>query len=470
MILALLLACQTGADSADPAADLAAAPKAAIEPPHYPSAETCAECHPRQYAEWQQSMHRYGARSPVFEAMYLKAFRDSAGEVGSFCTNCHSAENQADGDPGSQTVAERDSVEMEGITCTFCHTAIGHSGPTGDMNIAHNDGSVFVGPYADPQAGDKHKAAQGAFIQQADFCGSCHDVFKFPGLQIEEAYTEYLAGPAPGLGQRCQDCHMSPDPGLPTARPMGPSAIVDGVAYPDREQVSHLWIGPDYTLLKDFPYADDLERSAQARADYLVQSEALLRRGAGLQGAEVTVSGDTVNLTVVVENLTTGHNVPTGFTSERQLWVAVTATDAAGDVVFQSGDEDIYGDIRDTHSWEVQDGTVDLDDQLVNFQSTNVMLQRGYAQNGQYHDDDDDGSIHYAEFPFQAQFVQRHSLEPQEARPIPYVFDCPDQPCHIEVSLHYRNLPPYALRDLQLDEYVERLHETLVDSLSLETE
>ena len=55
----------------------------------YESAEACATCHTRQYEEWSQSMHAYAALSPVFDAMAGKAFRDSAGDVGSFCTGCH---------------------------------------------------------------------------------------------------------------------------------------------------------------------------------------------------------------------------------------------------------------------------------------------------------------------------------------------------------------------------------------------
>jgi hypothetical protein len=150
--------------------------------------------------------------------------------------------------------------------------------------------------------------------------------------------------------------------------------------------------------------------------------------------------------------------------------VAITATDRAGNIVFQTGDEDDYGDIRDSHSWQVQDGSVPLDTQLVNFQSTNVMLQRGYNENGQYHDTPDDGTIQLAEFPFQAQYVQRHSLEPLEARPLPYTFQCAQPPCTMAISLHYRNLPPYALRDLEVTEYVEKLHEFVIGELTVDVD
>ena len=69
-------------------------------PPNYQSAEVCAECHPRQYSEWRQSMHSYAAVSPVFEAMNAKALRDSSGDVGTFCTGCHAPVGTAFGEGG----------------------------------------------------------------------------------------------------------------------------------------------------------------------------------------------------------------------------------------------------------------------------------------------------------------------------------------------------------------------------------
>ena len=48
-------------------------------------------------------------------------------------------------------------------------------------------------------------------------------------------------------------------------------------------------------------------------------------------------SRDGIEFRVQVKNGTDGHNVPTGFTGERLVWLEVTVTDREGTVVFKSG-------------------------------------------------------------------------------------------------------------------------------------
>ena len=72
---------------------------------------------------------------------------------------------------------------------------------------------------------------------------------------------------------------------------------------------------------------------------------------------------------VEVKNITDGHNVPTGFTGERLVWLRVTVTDAEGKVVLISGDTDPNGDVRDNESSYVHAGEMDLDRQLFSLQS-----------------------------------------------------------------------------------------------------
>ena len=80
-----------------------------------------------------------------------------------------------------------------------------------------------------------------------------------------------------------------------------------------------------------------------------------------------------IEFRVKVANGTDGHNVPTGFTGERVVWLEVTVTDAEGTVVFLSGDRDPNGDLRDSHSSYVHAGTVDRDKHLFSLQSTFVV-------------------------------------------------------------------------------------------------
>ena len=67
---------------------------------------------------------------------------------------------------------------------------------------------------------------------------------------------------------------------------------------------------------------------------------------------------------VKVENLTDGHNAPTGFAAERQVFIQVTVTDSTGKAIFKSGDLDPNGDVRDHESSYVHNGELPLDPQL----------------------------------------------------------------------------------------------------------
>lgn len=457
------LACSAPADPADladsaPVHDSAApAPTRQIE-----SAEACGACHPTHYDEWRQSMHAYAAQSPVFDAMAAKVYRDTAGGVGSFCTDCHSSQGSLQGDPGHLDASGRSELALEGISCDGCHTAVTHEHPIGNARIEHDIEGPKRGPVTDP-ADATHDSEASDFVTSPELCGSCHDVFSYPGLLIEQAYTEYLESPAREAGVRCQDCHMGPVPGLPAERARGPIAVVEGIAYEDRELSSHRFVGPDYSLLDSFPYPDDPAAGEAARAEYRQQVEVLLGNAVELRDAEVVVKVEGVTLSVDLASLTDGHRVPTGFTSERQLWLEATLTDAKGEVVFVTGDLDADGNLRDAHSPLVAAGEVPLDTDLVNLQSLNL------AEVINEHGDTALGSAQVeVTFPHEADNIYRRSLEPGEVRALEWVAEGSfEQPVTARFQLHFRNLPPYVLHHLQLDDLVDRLQIVTIDDVEV---
>lgn len=465
MLSLWLLSC-SGLDP-EPTTDTQAADTAPAPLESHETAASCGECHPVHYSEWQQSMHAYAAKSPVFDAMASKAYRDTAGEIGTFCTGCHSPVGEAEGEGGALTAADRGEAGLEGVSCDYCHTAVDHDSFVGNNRILTEPGEVKYGPF-DNASSEGHEAAQGDFLTSPELCGSCHDVYKFPGIQIEQAYTEYIESPAAAEGLRCQDCHMSPTPGVPSAREVGPIAVVEGMAYPDRERSSHRFVGPDYALIDDFPYSNDLEASAAAQAEYLEQVEALLKasvRIADLSAAQAEV-GRSVELKVSLESLVSGHRVPTGFTSERQLWLEVKLYSGDGNLVYHSGDVDSDTNLRDKHSHEVIAGTAELDADLVNLQSKNLVVSRSYNADGALNTEEGVHLEYETIFPFDASTVERHSLEPLEVREFDYsiALNAEPGPFTAVVALHYRNLPPYVLQALHLEELIPRLQIFTLDS------
>ena len=425
-----------------------------LTPPNYTSAEVCGECHPRQYTEWRQSMHSYAAVSPVFEAMNAKAFRDSGGEVGTFCTGCHAPIGTELGEGGHTAVAERSELSKEGITCSYCHSAVEHDGPIGNNNILNDPEGPLQGPF-EGLVSEGHASEKSDFIQSPEFCGSCHDVFSFPALRIEEAFTEYKESPAAEQNIRCQDCHMGPNPGTPAERPMGQSAAGASGDYPDREMASHFFSGPDYSMLDDWPYPGDPAANEKALEDSLARTQQLLENAVEIGWVVVHRSPNETRVEINLKSKLAGHGFPTGFTSERQAWVQVTVKDKNGRVRFESGDLDYYGDLRDSHSREVREGRIQLDNQLVNFQSKNLLRQ------GQL----DDLNVIETVFPFDADWVEKQNLGPLEERNLMYWVDAPAPPFTVEVSVNYRNLPPYLLRALQLDELVSKLQIFEIDKV-----
>lgn len=455
--LAFVLGCST--EPAPVAApEEAAAPEGGIDTGAFESPQACIECHPTQVAEWEQSMHAYAALSPVFDAMAAKAYRDTAGEIGTFCTGCHTPIGALQGEPGWMVAADRSELSRKGVSCDACHTAVGHQGSVGNNTLIRDPGGPKQGPFADPVIVE-HDAQQSHFITSPELCGSCHDVFMEPGLDIEEAYTEYLESPAADEGVRCQDCHMGPEPGVPSAREVGPVAVVAGMETPPRERSSHRFIGPDVALIDGFPYPDDLERSAAAQEEYKGQVQRLLENSVEISQVELNQTGEgSFQVVVGVQSLTTGHRVPTGFTSERQLWLEVEVLDPEGAVVFETGRLDPNGDLLDSHSLYVARGELPLDEQLFNLQSKNVSVAREWTASGTL--SPEGGSETRTEvFPFDANTIIRKSLAPGEVRPASYSFDTALTPAELSVRarLRYRAMPPYVLRALALEELVERV-------------
>jgi len=484
VVLLLLLSCTEAAlDTAlsgalDPALDTAAADTAgddtaAMSTDAFESAARCGECHPVQYGEWRQSMHAYAARSPVFDRMARKAWRDTAGGLGGFCTGCHSPFGEAQGLTGATVADDRDEMALEGVSCEACHTATGPGDFIGNNQVVREPGMVEQGPFGDTvQAG--HMSTRGDFMTSPELCGSCHDVFMFPGLHIEQAYTEYLDSPAAAEGTRCQDCHMSPTPGVAAARPEQPIAEdpMGDTTYDARPHASHRFIGPDYSLLDDFPYPDDLDASAAAQVEQLQQIQSLLEAAVHIASLDARVEGDDVLVDVVLESLTAGHHVPTGFTSERQLWIELEVVAGDGATLLHSGDLDGDGNLRDAHSLDVQAGLVPLDDVLVNLQSSNVSVVRPVNSVGVVGSADPGAGVFETDviFPTDADSIDRHSLEPLEARGFSWRVASGGHPGPVEVRarLHYRNLPPYLLQALQADDYLDRLHVFTLDDQVVE--
>lgn len=215
---------------------------------------------------------------------------------------------------------------------------------------------------------------------------------------------------------------MGKEQGKPSGYDKGPAAIVGDVPTKPRKLTSHLFSGPDFSVIHPgiFPHnqkaaafktmrewlqfkhqegwgTDKFENripkgyrfpKAWASVDDRYDAREIINKQfklldfARIKRLEVLRNGFILDRVVVekadvgglafrvkVRNGTDGHNVPTGFTGERLIWLEVTVKDRDGTVVYRSGDRDPNGDLRDGHSSYVHAGKIALDRDLFSLQS-----------------------------------------------------------------------------------------------------
>jgi nitrate/TMAO reductase-like tetraheme cytochrome c subunit len=375
----------------------------------FPSAKECKACHPKQFGEWSRSMHAYAQHSPIFEAFNQTLQERTSGTIGTFCVRCHTPVGTSLGENGRVRNVNRSRMSMEGISCVVCHR-LERNYYKASTRRAIKPGALvdncMFGPFSDSVSLSEgaHQSKKSVSIRSSAFCGACHDVTSPEGVRLEEAFSEWQNSPAAKQGTTCQHCHMGPEQGIAykeDERPLGRAARVPGIdksMIPVRPLSDHTFAGPDYSILPDteFPEKLDWMYETDYRQTHKLTSHQkqtltelrkrnrrhlkiarqkryeLLRNGAELGTIEVPNDakvGKQIKIGVTVRSKFPGHNFPTGFTEERQLWISITVRDPVGRVVFRSGHFDHNGDLRDEHSHDVESGKLAWDRHLVNFQS-----------------------------------------------------------------------------------------------------
>jgi hypothetical protein len=165
---------------------------------------------------------------------------------------------------------------------------------------------------------------------------------------------------------------------MPAVEQPTPIASVLG---PPREGLSrHTFRGGNFFMLQMLNrFRDELGVQAPARemeAAVRRTVEHLERDTARVRIASAQRNGNRIDLAVQVENLA-GHKFPTAYPS-RRAWLQVTATDASGKVVFESGafqsDGRINGNDHDTNplAFEPHFAVIDRPDQVQIYESIMV--------------------------------------------------------------------------------------------------
>lgn len=284
----------------------------------YTQPETCGTCHAEIYRQWSGSMMNFAFEDALYRGMHEQGGRETGGATDTFCSACHSPIGTFSGEVPPIDGPQVSDIAKKGVQCDFCHTVAAATG-IGNYSFQPDPGPVKRGPYAD-SVSTFHRSAYSELYTRSDFCGMCHDLIH-PGNQLllEGTYTEWKNSPQAAQGLQCQDCHMTPGPGmaeLTTAATGGP---------PRAKVFTHQFVGGNATSL--------------AGPDHRTMAADMLKGAAtiAIVAPQAAAPGKTLPLEVQVKNDGAGHYLPTGITEVREMWLEIIVTDAGGRELYRSG-------------------------------------------------------------------------------------------------------------------------------------
>jgi hypothetical protein len=302
----------------------------------YEEPEFCKACHRELHSQWDGTMHSHATDDPFYAGAFALASRETEGLVDHFCSACHTPAGFLAGELPPVDHSKLSDVSRKGVFCDFCHTMTGHEAPFNARYLV-DPGEIKRGPFGDAEAMG-HEAQFSEFHTDPEFCATCHDVdHPVNGLHLETTYKEWAAGPY-NTGDRetrtvCQDCHMTPGPGVTKPNPGKASEI--GKERPHIFTHNAVGGGGVAALMGEEGTMRLATERLQAAAELALGLPQNARAGAE---AEVRVE---------VTNVGCGHSIPTGVTELRDVWLELIVEDAAGNVVFTSGELTEAGEIAE---------------------------------------------------------------------------------------------------------------------------
>ncbi|HEV8395133.1 MAG TPA: hypothetical protein VGQ37_12710 [Vicinamibacterales bacterium] len=319
---------------------------------------------------WRSTMMANSARDPYWQAGVRREIIDHpkhSAAIQDECAACHMPMStrieRAAGGQGQVLahlpIAGDDSplhrLAADSISCTVCHQiAPDRLGTRESFNsnfvmrpTPANGARAIFGPYA-IDAGHQtimrsvtgFVQAEAPHVKQSELCASCHTLITeaygpdgevIGSLPEQMNYQEWQHSDFNREQRSCQSCHMPKAEG-----PIRASSVLGDA----RDTLSrHLFVGGNAFMVRLLNRyrtelgVDALPAELDATAKATIRQ--LQQETAEVGVSEPRAAGGTLAFDVRVRNLT-GHKFPTGYPS-RRTWLHVTARDAGGGVVFESG-------------------------------------------------------------------------------------------------------------------------------------
>ncbi|MGR0482424.1 MAG: multiheme c-type cytochrome [Candidatus Electronema sp. V4] len=325
-----------------------------------PTPMTCAGCHPKQYEEWQNSMHSMSFQDPVYLGELNLAVKAVGKDIAKQCEGCHTPAAFLLGETEGEFDLEKLSpLAKAGVSCDVCHSikAATHSEtPTGEPE----NGSYVLSPNRKNEKGETkltkygpfpnyegcgfgfHDCVESPLHRTSEMCAGCHQVFHYKEhFPIEHTYAEWKKSIYSVKGVQCQDCHMVD---IETFK-----RSADTFTLPKRGEYKHYFNGANFVqyflaeLKAKKEGNEKLAANAKQKFDMAVER---LQAAAELEIEPFyNAKGDLSKIRVRVHNKRAGHNLPTSLSNIRQMWLEVLITDSNGKVLLKSGFLDEKGEL-----------------------------------------------------------------------------------------------------------------------------
>lgn len=353
---------------------------------HFSGSQNCAQCHDgisdtngtdvSIVKAWKGTMMGNAAIDPLYLAKVaseVKRNPEFKDIIEAKCSRCHMPMAHVEaGFSGDATAMFGDgflnpenphyNAAKDSVSCTLCHQIedtpqLGtDEGFSGKFVVAENFGTdrVSYGPYTNPSAQPMINNVQftpkeSSHIQQSKLCASCHNLdtpvintqgslngatFPEQAVYTEWEYSEFNAT------KSCQECHMPQAEGSVVISTRGGNL---NARSPFRQ---HQFIGANTYMLE---ILKNNRIKLGAVADTAIFEESISNTRDFLKAAaDVTISSKSVtngilNFSVLVRNHS-GHKFPTSLPS-RRAWLHVKVSNAAKQIVFESGAMNSEGQI-----------------------------------------------------------------------------------------------------------------------------
>lgn len=247
----------------------------------YTSSEVCAGCHVDIHRTWKNSLHAMSLSDPIFDAAYWEAIKLSKGAARPLCLSCHAPTTRL-----TKDYDQRLPITEEGVSCDFCHTIAAANPLAAGEPYTMRPGAVKWGPIWSARS-PVHKTQYSVTHFSSELCGGCHEYRAKSGAVLMGTYSEWRASPYAEQGVQCQTCHM----------PAGEGRVVR-------------------------PEVKATERTINKHDIQGGHSPEQIRKAARVEVREVQRTEGGYRVVVAVENVGSGHMIPTGVPT-RQLDLVV---------------------------------------------------------------------------------------------------------------------------------------------------